>query len=110
VQLRSAVAGPVRISYYIGDVATSGFAIGFGTGLRSLFNFLALLSVVLFFMNLLPIPVLDGGQIVLSGFEWARGRALHPRTIQRYQTVGAVIVFALLFFAIFGDILFIAGR
>lgn len=110
VQLRSAVAGPVRISYYIGDVATSGFAVGFAIGLRSLFNFLALLSVVLFFMNLLPIPVLDGGQIVLSAVEWIRGKAPHPRFIQRYQTVGAVIVFALLFFAIFGDILFIAGR
>jgi regulator of sigma E protease len=110
VQLRSAVAGPVRISYFIGDVTTSGFAVGIGEGLRSLFNFLALLSVVLFFMNLLPIPVLDGGQIVLSTIEWVRGRAAHPRTVQRYQTVGAVIIFALLFFAIFGDILFIAGR
>lgn len=110
VELTSAVAGPVRISYFIGDVATSGFRVGFGTGLRSLFNFLALLSVVLFFMNLLPIPVLDGGQIVLAGFEWIRGRAPHPKTIYRYQLAGSVVVFALLFFALFGDILFLAGR
>lgn len=110
VELTSAVAGPVRISYFIGDVATSGFQVGFGTGLRSLSNFLALLSVVLFFMNLLPIPVLDGGQIVLAGFEWVRGRTPHPRTIYRYQMVGSLLVFALLFFALFGDILFLAGR
>ena len=110
VELTSAVAGPVRISYFIGDVATSGFQVGFGTGLRSLSNFLALLSVVLFFMNLLPIPVLDGGQIVLAGFEWIRGRTPHPRTIYRYQMVGSILVFALLFFALFGDILFLAGR
>jgi len=110
VELRSAVAGPVRISYFIGDVATSGFQIGFGTGLRSLFNFLALLSVVLFFMNLLPIPVLDGGQILLAVVEWIRGKAPHPRTIYRYQLAGSVVVFALLFFALFGDILFLAGR
>ncbi len=110
VELRSAVAGPVRISYFIGDVATSGFQIGFGTGLRSLFNFLALLSVILFFMNLLPIPVLDGGQILLALVEWIRGKAPHPRTIYRYQLAGSVVVFALLFFALFGDILFLAGR
>ena len=110
VNLTDAVAGPVRISYFIGDVATSGFQVGFGAGLRSLFNFLALLSVVLFFMNLLPIPVLDGGQIVLAVVEWIRGRSPHPKTIYRYQLVGTVIVFGLLFFALFGDVLFLAGR
>ncbi|MFW5684101.1 MAG: site-2 protease family protein [Spirochaetota bacterium] len=110
VELTSAVAGPVRISYFIGDVATSGFQVGLATGLRSLANFLALLSVVLFFMNLLPIPVLDGGQIVLALVEWLRGRSSHPRTIYRYQMIGSILVFALLFFALFGDILFLAGR
>jgi regulator of sigma E protease len=110
VNLTDAVAGPVRISYFIGDVATSGFRVGFGTGLRSLFNFLALLSVVLFFMNLLPIPVLDGGQIVLSVVEWIRGKTPHPKTIYRYQLAGTVIVFGLLAFALFGDVLFLAGR
>ncbi len=110
VNLTDAVAGPVRISYFIGDIATSGFQIGVGAGLRSLFNFLALLSVVLFFMNLLPIPVLDGGQIVLAVVEWIRGRSPHPKTIYRYQLAGTVIVFGLLIFALFGDVLFLAGR
>jgi len=110
VQVTSAVAGPVRISYYIGDVATSGFAIGFGPGIIALSNFLALLSVILLFMNLLPIPVLDGGQIVLAGVEWIRRKAPHPKVVYRYQLVGGVVVFAILFFALFGDILFLAGR
>ncbi len=110
VDLTSAVAGPVRISYFIGDVATAGFQIGIATGLRSLFNFLALLSVVLFFMNLLPIPVLDGGQILIAGVEWMRRKPPRPRTLYRYQLVGTVLIFALLFFALFGDVLFLAGR
>lgn len=110
VDLTSAVAGPVRISYFIGDVATAGFQVGVATGLRSLFNFLALLSVVLFFMNLLPIPVLDGGQIIIAGVEWVRGKPPRPRTLYRYQLVGTMLVFALLFFALFGDVLFLAGR
>jgi regulator of sigma E protease len=110
VRLRSAVAGPVRISYFIGDVATSGFSIGFREGLRSVATFLALLSVILFFMNLLPIPLLDGGQIVLVLIESLRRRPPSPRFIYRYQLVGSVIVVATLFFALFGDILFLAGR
>ncbi len=110
VEITSAVAGPIRISYFIGDVATSGFAIGFGVGVRAIFNFLALLSVILFFMNLLPIPVLDGGQIVLAGIEWIRGKSPHPKAVYRYQLAGSVVIFALLFVALFGDILFLAGR
>jgi regulator of sigma E protease len=109
VNLTQAVAGPIRISYYIGDIATSGFAAGIGPGLRSVFNFLALLSIVLFFMNLLPIPVLDGGQIVLVLTEAVRGRPPHPKTVYRYQLVGTVLVFGLLIFALFGDILFLAN-
>ncbi len=110
VNITSAVAGPIRISYFIGDVATSSFAVGFGVGVRAVSNFLALLSVILFFMNLLPIPVLDGGQIILSGIEWLRGKGPHPKTVYRYQLVGGVVIFALLFLALFGDILFLAGR
>ena len=110
VKLTSAVAGPVRISYYIGDVATSGFSLGFGEGVRSLASFLALLSVILFFMNLLPIPVLDGGQIVLVIIELIRRKPPRPRFIYRYQMIGSVMIVAILFFALFGDILFVAGR
>lgn len=109
VNLTQAVAGPIRISHMIGDVATSGFSFGFGAGVRSVFSFLALLSVVLFFMNLLPIPVLDGGQIVLVAIEAIRGRPARPKTIYRYQLIGMVLIFGLLIFAVFGDILFLAN-
>jgi regulator of sigma E protease len=74
------------------------------------FNFLALLSVVLFFMNLLPIPALDGGQIVLFVWEGVTGRALRPKAVYRYQLVGTVLILALLVFAIFGDVLFLIRR
>ena len=110
VQITSAVAGPVRISYFIGDVATSGFALGFGAGVLALSNFLALLSVILFFMNLLPIPILDGGQIILATVEWVRGRSPRPKAVYRYQLVGSVVIVGILFVALFGDILFLAGR
>ena len=110
VDLTSAVAGPVRITYLIGEVATEGFREGIGQGFSYVFNFLALLSVVLFFMNLLPIPALDGGQIVLFVWEGVTGRALRPKAVYRYQLVGTVLILALLVFAIFGDVLFLIRR
>ena len=110
VRFRNAVAGPVQITSTIGLIAMDGFRIDFSTGMQRVFDFLAFLSMVLFFMNLLPIPVLDGGQIVLAGVEWIRGRGARPKTIYRYQIVGSLMVFAILFFALFSDILFLAGR
>lgn len=106
VDLSSAVAGPIRITYLVGEVATQGFATSARAGFISFFNFLSLLSVVLFFMNLLPIPVLDGGQIVLSGIEGVSRRPLRPRYVHRYQMVGVAIVFLLIFFAFFSDIMY----
>jgi regulator of sigma E protease len=110
IDLTQAVSGPLRITLMTGDVAAEGFAEGVGTGLSSLFNFLALISVALCVMNLLPLPVLDGGSIVLYLVEAIKRKPLHPRTINAFQTVGVVLIFGLLVFAVFGDILFLVRR
>ena len=108
VDLNQALMGPARITDRVGEVASEGFRSGIGTGLLSFFNFLSLISITLFFMNLLPIPALDGGQIVLTLFEILTRRPLHPRLVYRYQVIGNVIILGLLFFAVFNDILFFA--
>ncbi len=110
VDLSQAVAGPVRITYLVGEVAQQGFRSGFGQGLVSFFNFLSLISVMLFFMNMLPIPVLDGGQILLSAFEGVTRRPLRPRFVYRYQMIGTAIVLVIIGFAFFNDILFLARQ
>lgn len=110
VDLTQAVAGPARIVFFTGEVATQGFAAGFGAGLTSFFNFLSLLSVILGFMNLLPVPVFDGGQILINAYEGLRRKPLSAIAISRYQTVGAIIVLVLIVFAITTDILFFAGN
>lgn len=110
VDVTQAVAGPIRITYFVGEVATQGLSSGIGGGLRAFFSFLSLLSVALFFMNLLPIPVLDGGQILLYTVEGLSRRELHPKVVYGYQVVGMVMVFMLLFFALFNDILFLSSR
>jgi len=108
VDVTQAVMGPVRITVLAGEITTEGFRSGFGTGLLAFFNFLSLISIALCFMNLLPIPALDGGQILLSLAEGIRRKALHPRFVYRYQVVGNVLILGLMVFALFNDILFFA--
>ncbi len=110
VDVTQAVAGPLRITYIVGEVATSGLSTGVGEAVRSFFSFLSVLSVALFIMNLLPIPVLDGGQILLYTIEGISRRPLKPKLVYRYQMVGTVIIFGLIILALLGDVLFLAQR
>lgn len=110
VDVTQAVAGPLRITYFVGEVATQGFAGGIASGFRALFNFLSLLSVAVFFMNLLPIPILDGGQILLYAIEGIFRTTLNPKVVYRYQAVGIFLIFGLIVFAFFNDILFLVQQ
>jgi regulator of sigma E protease len=110
INLRNAVAGPVRIVYYIGETARSGFEIGIGDGLIYTFRLIALLCVVLFLMNLLPIPATDGGQIIIFIVEVIRRKPLRPQLIWQLQLIGFTLLIGLLAFALFNDTLFFTGR
>jgi regulator of sigma E protease len=107
IDLTQAVSGPVRITYMAGDIAAEGFGQGIGVGLRSMANFLSLISIALCVMNLLPLPVLDGGMILLFVVELIQRKPLHPRAVGAFQTVGVVLIFGLMIFAVFGDILYL---
>ncbi len=108
--LMSVVSGPARITYIVGEVASRGFETGLLDGLVSAFNFLALLSIGLFVMNLLPIPALDGGQILLFLAEAVRKRPLKLRTVLRYQTVGMTLILAIFVMSTLADVLFFTKR
>ncbi len=110
VNLRSAVAGPLRITYYIGSAAASGFTLGIGQGVLTFFRFLAFLSVVLFLMNLLPLPAMDGGQLVMFAVEVVRGRPVRPQLMWRVQVIGFTVLLALSIVVTFSDVLFFLGR
>jgi regulator of sigma E protease len=107
IDLTQAVSGPVRITYMAGDIAAEGFGQGIGAGFRSMANFLSLISIALCVMNLLPLPVLDGGMILLFLVELIQRKPLHPRVVSVFQTVGVVLIFGLMIFAVFGDILYL---
>jgi len=65
----------------------------------------ALLSLVLAFMNILPIPALDGGHVVFILFEMVTGRKPSDRFFEHVQTVGLIILIALMLFAVGNDLL-----
>jgi regulator of sigma E protease len=110
IDLTQAVSGPVRITYMVGDVAAEGFGQSFSAGISSMASFLSLISIALCIMNLLPLPILDGGMILLFIVEIIKGTPLPPKAIYAFHTVGAVLIVGLMLFAIFGDILFLTRR
>jgi regulator of sigma E protease len=110
VNLRSAVSGPIRITYLVGEVATRSFSQGIGRGLLIVFRFLSMLSVALCFMNLLPIPALDGGFILVSLAEIITKKPIRPKFFYRYQIIGFAILFTILILTLFNDVFYLAGR
>jgi regulator of sigma E protease len=91
------IGGPIAIAQISGQAARAG--------LETFLNFMALLSVNLAVLNLLPIPVLDGGHLVFLGIEAVRGRALTIQQRMRLSQVGFVLILALMIFAIGNDVL-----
>lgn len=110
IKLKNAVSGPARITWYTGQIASTIFSDGLSAGLAAWFRFMALISIALGFMNLLPIPVLDGGQILLFIAEIIKRSPLKPKFIYRYQLVGTVMVAVLAVLAIASDLVFFASR
>ena len=64
----------------------------------------AIISLILAFMNLLPIPALDGGHVMFLSFEIITGRPLSDKFMERAQMVGMFILLSLMVFVIFNDI------
>ena len=108
-KLDEVVAGPIRITRMVGEAAVFGFRLGVGEGLVAFFQFVALLSIAIAIMNLLPLPALDGGLIVISAAEAVSRRRLGPRLLWRFQIIGTIVVFGLIFLAVASDILFYVG-
>ncbi len=110
INVREAVSGPIRLTYYVGAIASAGLKRGIMAGFTNMFRFLSLLSVFFFLMNLLPIPALDGGHIVLHIIEGITKRKPKPALIYRYQIIGFTIIIGILIFSTFNDVSFFLGN
>lgn len=90
------VGGPLMIAQMAGDQARAGIA--------SLFQFIAVISVNLAVINLLPIPVLDGGHLLFFAIEAARGRPVRLKVREIAQQVGMVLLIMLMILVFYNDI------
>ena len=90
------ISGPISIAQYVGESARSG--------LVYVLQVLALVSISLGVLNLLPIPVLDGGQIVYNAIEGLKGSPLSEKAQLLGQQVGIVALLLLMSFAFYNDI------
>jgi regulator of sigma E protease len=95
VALKSAVGGPVVILRLMYDRASHG--------LTELFNVVAVISLILFLMNLLPLPLVDGGQIVIFLIEGVKRSPVSIKVQMAFQQVGIVLIVGLFAFVIFND-------
>jgi regulator of sigma E protease len=91
------LSGPLGIARVSGEAARAGWG--------SLVALMATLSISLGLINLFPIPVLDGGHLVLYAIEAIRGRPLGPRAQEYGFRVGLVLVLSLMLFATWQDLL-----
>jgi regulator of sigma E protease len=91
------IGGPIMIGQLSGRFARAG--------LEAFLGFMAILSVNLAILNLLPIPVLDGGHLVFLGIEAVRGRALSFEQRMRLTQAGFVVIIMLMAWAIGNDLL-----
>lgn len=90
------LSGPITIAKVAGTSAQSGLA--------DFLNFLAYLSISLGILNLLPIPVLDGGHLLFYLYEWARGKPL-PEKVQAWgMQIGITLIIGVMLLALFNDL------
>ena len=90
------VSGPVGIAAMAGETASLGVA--------PYLKFLALLSLSLGVLNLLPVPVLDGGHLLYHAAELVRGRPLPKTWVEMGQRIGIALLVALMMLAFYNDI------
>jgi len=90
------LSGPINIAEYAGFSARQG--------ILAFLSFLAVVSVSLFVLNLLPIPILDGGQIVYQVAELVKGSPLSERAQAVGQRIGIFLLLVLMSFAFYNDL------
>lgn len=96
------ISGPIRIAEISGEFAKVGFS--------ALFHLAAVLSVSIGLLNLLPIPMLDGGHLLFYAIEAIKGRPISERNQELGFRVGLGLVMALMLFATFNDILHVGPK
>jgi len=96
-KMAAALTGPIGIAKVVTAAAHEGIA--------HLFQLIALISINLGFINLFPIPILDGGHIVIAVIEKIKGSPLDARKVNIANIIGLALILSLLFFVTWQDII-----
>lgn len=94
--VKESLGGPIMITKMAGDFAKIGF--------DYLMELIANLSIMLALINILPIPALDGGHILIVAIEEIRRKPLTTKTKLKIQQIGMAILFVLIIFVMYNDI------
>jgi regulator of sigma E protease len=97
IPAQKALGGPILIAQIAGKQAQEGFL--------NLIFFTAILSINLCILNLVPIPILDGGHLLFLCIESVSGRPLSMRKMEVAQQIGLIIIIALMAFIFYNDIM-----
>ena len=90
------IGGPIQISVLAGSAAKAG--------LLSFLSMIAILSINLGLINLLPIPVLDGGQLLMIAIEKIKGSPISDNFLEHSMRIGILLIASLMIFAFVNDI------
>ena len=90
------ISGPLTMADYAGQSAQ--------LGLSSFAAYLALISISLGVLNLLPVPLLDGGHLMYYAVEVFKGRPVSERALEIGQQIGMAVLFALMGLALYNDL------
>ncbi len=110
VDMNNAVSGPARVTEMLGITVKDGFSAGLKIGIISLFSLMSVISVSLFIMNLLPIPILDGGLILIAFIEIIIRRRINPRIQYYVQFIGLAFIIFIFIIGLKGDIFYFINR
>ncbi|MCQ8185553.1 M50 family metallopeptidase [Parvularcula maris] len=112
------IGGPLRIGQMAGQAASLGFTIDAPeltvtdrllTSLSAFLSIAALISISVGFLNLLPVPVLDGGHLMFYAYEAVAGRPMNEAVQGVLYRFGMVAVFGLIAFVVVNDVARLAG-
>ncbi len=99
------ITGKMSLQYVAGPISIAKFAgISVQSGMEYFLGFLALVSISLGVLNLLPIPILDGGHLLFCCIELVRGKALSMRAMQVGHVFGFVVLGCFMLLAMYNDV------